>query len=136
VRQSLTPVGHFLSTPMTTTAKHAIEGIVSKDVSAFPLFSGLEESYAIAQVFSKDAAIDASYSAVQAAVNAADFFGGWPGRSRPPLISRVPRPSFAWAGLFCRPGDQSHAAKAVCPAPPGTAASPRSGKSRSPLDRP
>lgn len=59
---------------MTTAADRAMEGLVSETVSEFPLFSGLEESYGIVQAFSRDAAIDAAYSAVHAAVSAADFF--------------------------------------------------------------
>jgi hypothetical protein len=74
VWQTLTPLGHFRSTPMTTYATQATEGLISQDIVDLPLFSGLKEGYAIVQAFSKDAAVDAAYSALQASVNAADFF--------------------------------------------------------------
>jgi hypothetical protein len=74
LRQSLTDIGYFRSTPMTTAAASVVEGLVSKDVSRFPLFTGVEEGYAIVQAFRDAQAVDAAYSAVQAAVNAADFF--------------------------------------------------------------
>jgi hypothetical protein len=72
--QSLTSMGHFRSTPMTTTATAAVKNLVLKDISGFPLFSCIAEHYAIVQAFSRELAIDAAYSAVHAAVSAADFF--------------------------------------------------------------
>ncbi len=71
---SLNPIGYFRSTAMTRTAARAVESLFLKDVSGYPLFSGHEEGYAIVQALSKSQAVDAAYSAVQSAVNAADFF--------------------------------------------------------------
>lgn len=72
--QTLTSIGYFRSTPMTIGAEAATESVYAEDVQGFPLFFGIEEGYGLVQAFSKDAAIDAAYSAVQTAVNAANFF--------------------------------------------------------------
>jgi len=73
-QQSLNPAGHFNSTPSTASITKEIQSLKSEDVSAFPLFAGIQEGYALVQAFSKDAAIDAAYSAVQGAIAAADYF--------------------------------------------------------------
>lgn len=73
-QEALTPIGHFMSTPMTASAARIVKPLESKDVSSFPLFAGLEEGYAIVQAFSKDAAIDAAHAGVHAVISAADFF--------------------------------------------------------------
>jgi len=72
--QSQTPFGHLMSTPMTESARRSVERLLPEDVSNLPLFSDIKEGYAIVQAFRKEAAIDAAYSAVQAAIGAADFF--------------------------------------------------------------
>lgn len=87
---SLNPIGHFLSTAMTRTAARAVECLVSKDVSGFPLFSGHEEGYAIVQALSRSRAVDAAYSAIQAAVSAADFFACHMSESAEHAIVYVP----------------------------------------------
>jgi hypothetical protein len=88
--QSLTSIGHFLSTPMTSTAAAAVRELDIDDISGFPLFSGIVEHYAIVQAFSRDAAIDAAYSAVHAAVTAADFFANWMSKSTQHSILYLP----------------------------------------------
>lgn len=73
-QQTLTAVGHFTSTPMTTLAEKAVAHLKSGHISKFPLFANLEEGYALVQALSKDEAINAAYAAVQGVIAAADFF--------------------------------------------------------------
>jgi hypothetical protein len=71
---SLTPLGHFRATPMTQTAVNAVDRVSSQGVEKFSLYFGFEEGYGIVQAFTKDAAVDAAFSAVHAVVSAADYF--------------------------------------------------------------
>lgn len=89
-RKSLTPIGHFCSTPMTRSATSAVECLASEDVAGFSLFSELEEAYALVQAFRKGDSIDAAYAAVQSAVNAADFFARSMSESTEHAIVYVP----------------------------------------------
>jgi hypothetical protein len=73
-RPSLTPLGHFRATPMTKTAVTAVKALTSENVGKFSLYSGFEEGYGIVQAFSRDGAVDAAFSAVYEAINAADYF--------------------------------------------------------------
>jgi hypothetical protein len=73
-QQSLTPMGHLMSTPMTDTAIGTLRGLAPIDVSKLPLFSDIREGYALVQAFNRESATDAAYAAVQGAVGAAEFF--------------------------------------------------------------
>lgn len=89
-RDALTPYGHFMSTPMTDSATNALKGIAPEDASDLPLFSDIKEGYALVQAFSKESAIDAAYSAVQAATNAADFFAADMSKSSTSAMLYIP----------------------------------------------
>jgi hypothetical protein len=73
-QQSLTPVGHLMSTPMTDTAIGRLRSLAANDVSKLPLFSSIREGYALVQAFNRESATDAAYAAVHGAVSAAEFF--------------------------------------------------------------
>ena len=72
--QTLTSLGHFRSTPMTSRACEVTAPILEADIPWFPLFSGIEEGYSVVQAFGRETPADAAYSAVQSAVGAANFF--------------------------------------------------------------
>ena len=72
--RALTDLGIFVSTPMTDRALGTARGLNDDDISSFPLFANLDESYGIVQAFSKDAAVDAAHSAVHSAISAATSF--------------------------------------------------------------
>lgn len=78
--RSITSYGYLRSSAMNKTATKKIDnlfkqGFLSHDLSdGFPLFSSYKECYTVVQALRKSNTNDVAYSAVESAVNAADFF--------------------------------------------------------------